>query len=209
MSKKSNLKFNIASLVSTVCDVGDIKYAPGTFGSLITFPIFLIINKVMSILGIQSLLALASLYLIIILLLFLLANWAINVYITTNKKDDPSEVVIDEVNDPSEVVIDEVIGQLIAYMLPFLLTVYYYTDFISVMFDSSMISIITGLILIIAPFLFFRVFDILKVGLVGYIDSHIHGSIGIIMDDVVAGFYAGFSVCIMISAFLIGIATLS
>lgn len=198
MSKKSNLKFNIASLVSTVCEVGDIKYAPGTFGSLITFPIFLIINKVMSILGIQSLLALASLYLIIILLLFLLANWAINVYITTNKKDDPSEVVI-----------DEVIGQLIAYMLPFLLTVYYYTDFISVMFDSSMISIITGLILIIAPFLFFRVFDILKVGLVGYIDSHIHGSIGIIMDDVVAGFYAGFSVCIMISAFLIGIATLS
>lgn len=198
MSKKSNLKFNIASLISTVCEVGDIKYAPGTFGSLITFPIFLIINKVMSILGIQSLLALASLYLIIILLLFLLANWAINVYITTNKKDDPSEVVI-----------DEVIGQLIAYMLPFLLTVYYYTDFISVMFDSSMISIITGLILIIAPFLFFRVFDILKVGLVGYIDSHIHGSIGIIMDDVVAGFYAGFSVCIMISAFLIGIATLS
>lgn len=198
MSKKNNLKFNIASLISTVCEVGDIKYAPGTFGSLITFPIFLIINKVMSILGIQSLLALASLYLIIILLLFLLANWAINVYITTNKKDDPSEVVI-----------DEVIGQLIAYMLPFLLTVYYYTDFISVMFDSSMISIITGLILIIAPFLFFRVFDILKVGLVGYIDSHIHGSIGIIMDDVVAGFYAGFSVCIMISAFLIGIATLS
>ena len=198
MSKKNNLKFNIASLISTVCEVGDIKYAPGTFGSLITFPIFLIINKVMSILGIQSLLALASLYLIIILLLFLLANWAINVYITTNKKDDPSEVVI-----------DEVIGQLIAYMLPFLLTVYYYTDFISVMFDSSMISIITGLILIIAPFLFFRVFDILKVGLVGYIDSHIHGSVGIIMDDVVAGFYAGFSVCIMISAFLIGIATLS
>lgn len=198
MSKKSNLKFNIASLISTVCEVGDIKYAPGTFGSLITFPIFLIINKVMSILGIQSLLTLASLYLIIILLLFLLANWAINIYIGTNKK-----------NDPSEVVIDEVIGQLIAYMLPFLLTVYYYTDFISVMFDSSMISIITGLILIIAPFLFFRVFDILKVGLVGYIDSHIHGSIGIIMDDVVAGFYAGFSVCTMISAFLIGIATLS
>lgn len=198
MSKKSNLKFNIASLISTVCEVGDIKYAPGTFGSLITFPIFLIINKAISMLGIQTLLALASLYLIIILLLFLLANWAINVYITTNKKDDPSEVVI-----------DEVIGQLIAYMLPFLLTVYYYTDFISVMFDSSMISIITGLILIIAPFLFFRVFDILKVGLVGYIDSHIHGSIGIIMDDVVAGFYAGFSVCIMISAFLIGIATLS
>ena len=198
MSKKNNLKFNIASLISTVCEVGDIKYAPGTFGSLITFPIFLIINKVMSILGIQIFLELASLYIIIILLLFLLANWAINVYITTNKKDDPSEVVI-----------DEVIGQLIAYMLPFLLTVYYYTDFISVMFDSSMISIITGLILIIAPFLFFRVFDILKVGLVGYIDSHIHGSVGIIMDDVVAGFYAGFSVCIMISAFLIGIATLS
>ncbi len=198
MSKNNNLKFNTASLVSTVCDVGNIKYAPGTFGSLVTFPIFLIINKAISLLGVKTLLALSSLYLIIILLLFLLANWAINIYIGNNKN-----------NDPGEVVIDEVIGQLIAYMLPFLLTVYYYTDFISVMFDTSIISIITGLILIIAPFLFFRIFDILKIGLVGYMDSHIHGSIGIIMDDVIAGFYAGFSVCIMISAFLIGIAILS
>lgn len=195
--KKNNLnlfKFNLSSCVCTVCGVGDIKYAPGTFGSLITFPIFLLINKIITIFGIKDLLSLASLYLIILLLLFWLANWAISVYIGANKKDDPGEIVI-----------DEVIGQLLAYMLPFLLTVYYYTDFISVMFYTPMVSIIVGLVLIFTPFLFFRVFDILKIGLVGYIDSHIHGSIGIIMDDVVAGLYAGFSVCVIISTFLISI----
>ena len=197
MSKNNDLnlfKFNLSSCICTVCGVGDIKYAPGTFGSLVTFPIFLLINKIITMVGIKDLLSLASLYLIILLLLFWLANWAISVYIAANKKDDPGEIVI-----------DEVIGQLLAYMLPFLLTVYYYTDFISVIFYTPIVSVIVGLVLIFTPFLFFRVFDILKIGLVGYIDSHIHGSIGIIMDDVVAGLYAGFSVCIIISTFLISI----
>lgn len=197
MSKNNDLnlfKFNLSSYICTVCGVGDIKYAPGTFGSLITFPIFLLINKIITMVGIKDLLSLASLYLIILLLLFWLANWAISVYIAANKKDDPGEIVI-----------DEVIGQLLAYMLPFLLTVYYYTDFISVIFYTPMVSVIVGLVLIFTPFLFFRVFDILKIGLVGYIDSHIHGGIGIIMDDVVAGLYAGFSVCVIISTFLISI----
>lgn len=194
MLKNNDLKFNIAYLVSTVCGVGDIKYAPGTFGSLVTFPLFLLINKIITIFHVKNLLTLVFLYTILLLSLFLLANWAINVYIGMNKKDDPGEVVI-----------DEVIGQLISYVLPFLLTVYYYTDFISVIFITPMVSVIIALILIITPFLFFRVFDILKIGLVGYIDSHIHGSIGIIMDDVVAGFYAGFSVCVIISTFLISI----
>lgn len=194
MLKNNSIKFNLASLIATVFNVGNIKYAPGTFGSLITFPFFLIINKIISNLEISNILTLFFIYFGIILLLILLANWSINIYIDINKKQDPSEVVI-----------DEVIGQMIAYMIPFLLVTYYYSDFISNIFDNLIVSVITSLILIITPFLFFRVFDILKIGLVGYIDSNVEGALGIIMDDVVAGLYAGFTVCLILSTFIISI----
>ena len=39
-------------------------------------------------------------------------------------------------------------------------------------------------------FLLFRVFDIMKPFPCSWFDEHIHGGIGIMMDDVIAGFYA-------------------
>ena len=39
-------------------------------------------------------------------------------------------------------------------------------------------------------FLFFRVFDVLKPFPIGWLDSHLHGGIGIMVDDVIAGIYA-------------------
>lgn len=190
-----SLKFDIAALLSTVFGIGNIKYAPGTFGSAITFPLFLLINKIMSYAKISDLLNLFFIYFAIVLILMFIANWSIGVYIGINKKDDPSEVII-----------DEVIGQLIAYMIPFVLVTYYYSDFISNIFSNAIVLSITSLIMIFTPFLFFRIFDILKIGLVGYIDSNIHGPVGIIMDDVIAGLYAGCTVCLLISSFLISVA---
>lgn len=39
-------------------------------------------------------------------------------------------------------------------------------------------------------FLLFRIFDVLKPFPVSWLDSHLHGGIGIMMDDVMAGIYA-------------------
>ncbi len=39
-------------------------------------------------------------------------------------------------------------------------------------------------------FILFRIFDILKPFPVSWFDTHIHGGIGIMMDDVIAGLYA-------------------
>ena len=39
-------------------------------------------------------------------------------------------------------------------------------------------------------FIFFRIFDIAKPFPVSWFDQHIHGGIGIMMDDVIAGLYA-------------------
>jgi Phosphatidylglycerophosphatase A and related proteins len=69
--------------------------------------------------------------------------------------------------DPSIVVIDEIVGQLIA--LSFV--------------PAHPAALLAG-------FLLFRFFDILKPFPVGWIDCHLHGGLGIMLDDVVAGLYA-------------------
>ncbi len=71
-------------------------------------------------------------------------------------------------HDPSEIVIDEVIGQAIAvlWIEPKLLT-------------------------LAIAFCLFRFFDILKPGPIGWFDKKIHGPLGTIGDDMIAGVIAG------------------
>lgn len=69
--------------------------------------------------------------------------------------------------DPSIVVIDEIVGQLIALSFA----------------PAHPAALLAG-------FLLFRFFDILKPFPVGWIDRHLHGGLGIMLDDVAAGLYA-------------------
>lgn len=70
-------------------------------------------------------------------------------------------------DDPKEVVIDEAVGFLAAmFLLP--PTAGY----------------------IIAAFLLFRIFDIIKPWPAGYFDKKVKNGFGIVMDDVIAGVYA-------------------
>ena len=76
------------------------------------------------------------------------------------------EKILDR-GDPGLVVIDEVVGQLIAL---------------------AFAPLHPGAA--VAGFVLFRVFDILKPFPVGWVDQHIHGGVGIMLDDIVAGCYA-------------------
>ncbi len=76
--------------------------------------------------------------------------------------------------DSGSIVIDEILGMFITLMLA----------------PNHPFAWVLG-------FLFFRFFDILKPFPVSWFDTHIHGGIGIMMDDVVAGFYA--LICLQIS----------
>ena len=71
--------------------------------------------------------------------------------------------------DRSEIIIDEIIGQQIPIIL----------------FQMNILNIFLSFIL-------FRFFDILKIYPANYIDKNYPNSIGIIGDDVVAGFQASF-----------------
>jgi len=77
-----------------------------------------------------------------------------------------AEKIVDR-GDPGLVVIDEIVGQLIA-----LAAVPHHT------------------IPVVAGFVLFRLFDIIKPFPVGWFDRHIHGGMGIMLDDVAAGLYA-------------------
>ncbi|MCW5200226.1 phosphatidylglycerophosphatase A [Desulfobulbus sp. F4] len=77
-----------------------------------------------------------------------------------------AEKIVDQ-GDPGIVVIDEIVGQLIALFLA----------------PAHPLAALAG-------FALFRFFDILKPFPVGWLDQHIHGGLGIMLDDVAAGLLA-------------------
>jgi phosphatidylglycerophosphatase A len=81
-------------------------------------------------------------------------------------------------DDPSVVVIDEVVGQWLSLGIVCL-----FFPFVSVQ-------------IAVTSFLAFRVFDILKVFPAGFFDR-LKTGFGIMMDDVIAGIYAGFAAVII------------
>ena len=79
-----------------------------------------------------------------------------------------AEKIVDR-GDPGIVVIDEIVGQLIALAAA----------------PAHPAAAVAG-------FCLFRLFDIAKPFPVSWFDKHIHGGLGIMLDDVIAGLYALF-----------------
>jgi phosphatidylglycerophosphatase A len=77
-----------------------------------------------------------------------------------------AEKLLDQA-DPGCIVIDEIIGMLIA-----------------------LIAVPAHPMFLLLAFILFRVFDIVKPFPVSWFDRHIHGGMGIMLDDVMAGIYA-------------------
>jgi len=86
------------------------------------------------------------------------------------------------VHDHGGIVIDEIAGYLI-----------------------TMIAVPFGGIWIIAGFVLFRFFDILKPWPISWIDKRVHGGLGIMLDDVLAGAFAW--ACLQAIIFFTGIYT--
>jgi len=145
-------KFNLFFL--TFFLIGKIKYAPGTFASLVTCFLFILLINVTSIIIIFF----------ISLIFFFYSFVAINYSFEDFKNDDPQEIVV-----------DEVVGQ----MLPLLAIPIYET-----------LYPLPSVYYCIAAFILFRLFDIWKPFPVNYVDENVKGSLGIMLDDIVAGIYS-------------------
>ncbi|MEM7719803.1 MAG: phosphatidylglycerophosphatase A [Pseudomonadota bacterium] len=95
-----------------------------------------------------------------------------------------AEMAASPVHDPSWIVIDEVVGQWVA-LLPVALGVW--------MTGANVLSLWPGLV---AAFIFFRLFDIWKPGLVGRLDRQ-ETPDSIISDDIAAGLFAAITVALL------------
>jgi len=166
------MQFRWSTLISTIFFIGFIPFAPGTFGSLAAFPIYFFTLQFTS-----SFLQASEYLLILAVILTLVGLWAIGKYqeITYNP-DHPS------------VVIDEVIGMLVTLALAFepayqigeaLIVKGYFTEY-SQTYHAFAIA-----------FLAFRYFDISKPLLIGLVDRRLKTPFGVILDDILAGVFAG------------------
>lgn len=124
------------------------RYAPGTCGSLLGIPLYLLLPTEKLVL-----------YLPIVLALFLFGVWCCEV--ATRQLG---------VHDHGGIVWDEIVGMLIA-----------------------LIAVPKSLLYLILGFLLFRLFDIWKPWPIGWVDQHVHGGFGIMLDDIIAGVMA----CVM------------
>jgi phosphatidylglycerophosphatase A len=88
------------------------------------------------------------------------------------------ELASDPGEDPSEIVIDEVAGQWIALLFP--AAAFWWRGFEDWMPWPGWV----------AAFLFFRLFDIWKPGVIGRMDAR-HDPAGVMLDDLLAGVFAG------------------
>lgn len=164
-----------ASLVSTFFGIGKIRFAPGTFGSLAAFPLLYLMGAIAVSLPIiktnyevySRLATLLGLLLAFTVLLFIIGVWASSVYVHHTEKEDPGEVVI-----------DEVVGQALTFILIF--------PSILMIKDSTLMFFVT----VLGSFLLFRFFDIIKPWPIDWCDKHIKGGIGIMFDDIVAAIMA-------------------
>ena len=112
---------------------------------------------------------------LLLLFVILIGFWGTKKYIGKNSEN----------SDPAEVVVDEVIGQWIA-VLPI--------GYIIQLHEFN----VEGLWFVwIWAFVSFRFFDIVKLGLVGWADN-LRGALGVLLDDILAGIAAGFTVGVVL-----------
>jgi len=188
--------YHPASLIATWFCIGKIPFAPGTWGSLFTLPLFAAMHYLMAFTDNAS--QFVNLFMLCTLVLFIIGNWATNIYMRKTGKHDPKEVVI-----------DEVVGQLLVFFSAFVtiaptLGLYneFYGTYASNGFDFNLATsvflntkpwvryIIVSIPIYLICFGLFRLFDIWKPWPISYCDKNIKGGFGVMFDDIFAALYA-------------------
>ena len=148
MNNFPNLKKPI-HFIATLGGIGKIPFAPGTWGSLFSFLLFIFLSHYIN-----------MHFVVFLVILF-------SIWICEKASADLIE------KDHSSIVIDELAGMWVA-LLPAL-------------YMTTQSSRTTYAVL---AFIFFRIFDILKPFPISYFDKNYKNGLGIVLDDLIAGFLA-------------------
>lgn len=180
--------------------IGLIPIAPGTFGSLLAFPLCIALINLSAIFKLkiiipsldrihQELLAIAILLLVACIILFIAGTYLSDLYIKATSREDPKEVVI-----------DEIVGQMLTIILTSFTTIFAHNSHLADKLSPTMIDFI---FLFFLPFGFFRLFDIFKPWPINWIDNKVKGGIGVMLDDILAAIFASV-MCYAVTFMLIG-----
>ncbi|MDX1924759.1 MAG: phosphatidylglycerophosphatase A [Rickettsiaceae bacterium] len=191
---------NFVTFIVTGFWAGKIPFAPGTFGSLVAFPLCYIIlflsayfDARIKILASSSeqeqLFGILAVFIISFILIFFVGKYLSDIYIDRCKIEDPKEIVI-----------DEIAGQMLTIILCSMSPIFVHQSYLKNYLSPDMIDFI---FLLLLPFLFFRLFDILKPWPIDLIDQKVKGGLGVMLDDVVAGIFASI-ICYAITFIIIG-----
>ncbi len=178
MQKQPKYKnWSFISLIVTIFNIGRSPFAPGTLGSLVAAIEFTIYISLLT----RGFIV----YYEYLAFVMFLAFVTVHLYVEGNNKKDPQEVII-----------DEYVGQYIAQLFSVHFLILVWPELTTTFFYF----------VIAVSFILFRVFDIAKPSLVGYCDKNIKGAIGVMLDDIVAGF---FSAILTIITFVIYVSIIS
>ena len=176
-------KFSISTIIATFFGVGFIPIAPGTFGSIVAFPLYALLTYIAILAqgGVSGLAApnLINALLFFITILFLVGVWAAEHYSKESGKEDPQEIII-----------DEVVGQLLTICLIIFMLKYLGAEALMKINRIGISDFYFVILNLISAFVMFRVFDIAKPWPIGYIDKHYKNGLGVMLDDIVAAIFA-------------------
>lgn len=158
---------SFADLVSVFFGLGFLPKAPGTWGSLPGIPLAWCCHLFCQSFSSNKSDFLSGSGLLLAILILALLSWLATWCIKQTEKAWNS-------HDDKSIVVDEVIGQMFAL----------------VWFQPGVDSAILGFVL-------FRLFDIFKPGPIGYVDKNIATPFGTLLDDIIAGIFAGLSMLVI------------
>ena len=170
---KKTEKIKWFDIVATWFFMGHSPFMPGTIGSLGAYPLLYF-----SIMSSEDMNEARFTMLIIVSILCVIGYFAIREY---HKKTG--------IIDDQSIVIDEVIGQLITFIIAYEWINSALYKFAIVNADTPPSLIVTYAFLL--GFIPFRFFDITKPLYISLIDRYWLNAVGVILDDVLAGIYAG------------------
>ncbi len=187
-----DFKFHLNKFIATFGFVGRIKYMPGTFGSLVAFPLWFLLVIISMNINESLVVDFKKVY-------FTLQSFAILAFFVTGVISGGYYAKRIGVEDPKDVVIDEVVGQLITINLCMIGNIGIFSEL-----DNKQMLNTTTIILFffVLPFALFRLFDIFKPWPIGWMDKNIKGGLGIMLDDVLAAIFAVVSYYIILLLFI-------
>ena len=175
---------SLASCLASFFFIGYIRFAPGTMGSIIAFPVYFIISALLVLAKGKYLYSIFSFEIInlmffITTILFFIGAWAAEKYSMEKDKLDPSEVVI-----------DEVVAQMFAIGLTISLLKFLDAKSVTKLHNLGLTDATILFLNMLASLILFRVFDISKPWPINIIDNKIKNGFGVMLDDVAAALFA-------------------